>query len=126
MTLATVRADLAALIRAGVSQTVIVYAYPAESIVLPAVVIVPADPWWTPGRLTDRTSTRVRVQFDVQLIVPRTEVEVGIGDLEALAIVVGLIITPTGWRWQDLSSPEPIEVGDIPAIKASYRLTTTV
>lgn len=124
-TLLTVRAELGDAVRAAVTDDVIVHDYPIESTTIPAVVIVPSDPWWVPRVFT--TGNRMEVSLELQLIVPRTEVEEGIGALEDLGAVVGLAIKGVPvFRWQSMSSPEPIEVEKIPAIMSRVNVKAIV
>lgn len=134
-TILTVRTDLAANLQTaldalGWDQTPVAYDYPAESIALPAVVIVPDEPYWTPNTFKGAGSVTaaIRVNFELQLIVPRTEVEEGIGNLEALGIACGVGVTSGApvFRWVDLSQPEPVEVGGISAILARMAVTAIV
>ncbi len=127
-TLLTVRQDLADQIAAIVGDPVVVYAYPAEVIALPAVVIIPDEPWWSPGSFGQSATEGVRVNFEIQLIVTRTELELGFGDLEELAIGVGTAITtgPKHFRWVDLSQPQGVEVNDIPCLMAGMAVTAMV
>jgi hypothetical protein len=124
VSLLTVRAELAALIRAAVTADVVVHDYPVESTTIPAVVIVPADPYWVPKVFGDTPG--MEVSIDLQLIVPRTEVSEGVDDLEGLGVVVGLAIKAAPvFRWQSMSGPEPIEVEQIPAIMSRVNVKTT-
>jgi len=127
-TLLTVRQDLADQIAAIVGDPVVVYPYPAEAIALPAVVILPDEPYWTPAKFGQGATAGVRVNFEVQLIVTRSELELGFTDLEQLAIGVGTAITagPTTFRWADLAQPQGVEVNDIPCLMAGMAVTAMV
>ena len=100
---------------------VVVYPYPAEVISLPAVVFVPDEPYWVPARFKDATSpsTRLRVNFELQLLVPRTELEEAQKLLELMATttIFGLFSAPVA-RWDNLGQPSEVDVGDIPVLMA--------
>ena len=122
----TIREDLAQSIRDTVGEALNVYSYPAESIALPAAVIVPADPWWQPATFGQQPSinSAVQVSLDVQLIVPRTEVEEAMIALEQFGIGIGVAIaTAPVLRWVAMSSPDPITVGEIDALKVVIETT---
>lgn len=135
-TLLTVRADLAATLQAaldllGWDEIPTAYAYPAESIALPAVVIVPDEPFWQPSKLASGSQPAVarvvRVNLELQLIVPRTELELAIGHLEELAIACGVALTTSPvFRWVDLGQPETIEVEGSAAVLARMAVTGLV
>lgn len=134
ITLLNVRAELTvhlqtALDGLGWDQTPIAYAYPAESIAIPAVIVLPDSPYWAPARFTSGkpASSGVRVNLELQLIVPRTEVEEGVGDLEEMAVAVGVAIaTSPVFRFVDMSQPEPIEVEGAPALLCRFAVVGIV
>ena len=126
-TLLDVRETLAETLRGFVASDVTVYPYPAETIALPAVVIVPDDPWWTPAALGPSPTSRVRVNFELQLLTVRGEVEMGFGELETLMVAVGAALTADGaFRWVDSSQPTTIEANEIPALMAAVSCYTHV
>lgn len=100
---------------------VVVYPYPAETLTIPAVVFVPDEPYWTPARFKDSSSssTRLRVNFELQLLVPRTELESTQKLLELMATtaIYGLFSSPVA-RWDNLGQPSQVELGEQPAVMA--------
>jgi hypothetical protein len=126
----TVRADLAAAIRAEIDASSIefkpvVYDFPVELPALPAVVLVPSDPYWQPRRFGAPVSG-LKAGIEIQLIVPRTEVEAGIDLLEALAaVVISSLSEVPVCRWVELGQPEPIEVNKIAATLARVVVQAT-
>lgn len=122
----TARADLASSIATAIaaadwpsgSTPPVVYDHPAESITLPAVVIVPDEPYWTPHRFT-ASAPAVKVNFQIQILVKRTELSVTLELLEQIASVVALaLLTAPVFRWSDLGQPQTVDVGDIPVLMA--------
>lgn len=128
MSVLTVRAELAATITTALDTAGVkafVYPYPAETIALPAVVFVPDEPWWVPARFGsgDDQGTGVRVNFELQLVTPRTEVEEAVmAATEELALVVGaaLASSPVG-RWDDLGQPAETKVNGVDCIQTPLK-----
>lgn len=120
MTALTIRQEIADSIDAVLGDDWTVYPAPVDLIALPAAVLVPGNPYWTPARFADGNVTEgLAVHLDVQLIVGRAEVDEGLADLETAGVAVGLAIASNPvCRWVDMSGVEPIEVNSLPAIFA--------
>lgn len=120
-TLLDARKDLAAALRAVLPDSVLVYAYPAETVALPCMVIVPDEPYWVPASFgKGPTDGRMRINFEVQIITVRGDGEAILDNLEELMVAagVGLTTDPT-FRWVDSSQPTQIEVNEIPCVMAA-------
>lgn len=77
------RVDLAAhLLEALEPKGISVYAYPPDTYAIPAVVVMPGDPYVLPGSMGGPWF--LEWTFDVTLITTRGDVEAGLTDLEAL------------------------------------------
>lgn len=127
MNLTTYRAELAAMVQEFMPDDVVVYDHPAETIVLPAVVLVPSSPWWEPRVIGGTPSTGVRVHFDFQIIVPRGgEMGSAFAELEALMLLVGDAAATAGLLWGGTDQPTPGKVNDIDALMASMGYALTV
>lgn len=125
MTLATVRDDLKTALEASLADSVTVYSYPAEAVAMPAVVIVPASPWWRPYRLRGADMAGVQVNFELQLLVTRGEVEESFKALEGLAIAVGaVLVTGKVYKWIELNAPEPVQINKVDALIATMTIAT--
>jgi hypothetical protein len=125
VTLDTLREDLATALRAGLPADINVYSYPVESGAIPAVILVPASPWWEPYRFKNSALPGALVNLDVQLVHPRTEVESAFELLETLAIAVAAVINADPkWRFRYLDKPEPIQEEGIDAMRAIMRIDT--
>lgn len=127
-TLLTVRADLKTRLEAALGDAYTVASNPREQVILPAAVIVPADPWWVPTRLGSSPTERVEVRVEVHCLVVRGEVDEGFADLETMGVAVGVALTSAApaWRWIDMSAPQQVEVGDIPAVFTRVAAATVV
>lgn len=125
MSLLTLRDDLRAPLEAALPAGTVYYPQPSETVVLPAVVFMPRDPWWRP-RTLGTPNDGVRVEFDLQLIVPRT-VEVGsaLDQLELLALAAGEAMAELGVLWLQLGTVEPVEMNAAAAwlCRMSYGVT---
>lgn len=113
------RTDLAALIKAGVSAKTTVYDYPAEIIKLPAVVLMPTDPWIMPA-----TKTGFRVNLEAIVQVPRTNPRDHLGKLEVLVDEVLDATRISRFRLVEAGLPEEIKTGDVEAIGSKLLFTS--
>ena len=86
-----VRADLAAAITAAVQPghpRVQVYAHPEDVTQVPAIVLVPDDPWAEVGTFGGAGAGTLRWSFNVSMLAPRADVESAIELFEALRILI--------------------------------------
>lgn len=104
--LATLRSSLATSLGAAGR---VVFAYPKENASLPAIVLVPADPYMTP-RAIGGASNRIHVRFNVAVMVSGVDNQGALNKIESLMLDVfnqlpdGTSILG-GW-----TAPGPIEV----------------
>lgn len=72
----------------------VVYAFPREQIIPPALVLVPGSPYITPVAIGGLTN-RLNVRFDITAVVGAADNQAALMNLETLALDV-LDVLPTG------------------------------
>jgi hypothetical protein len=117
----SVRQELASVIAAAIASTypsVQVYDHPEDVTQLPAVVIVPDDPWCEPS-----TFGAVRWRFQVSLMVHRSPVESSVVTMEGLRPLIAEAIAPLGGTWQGLSRPDTVEMAGVQVLMADMAIS---
>jgi len=122
-----VRADLAAAITDAVRPTypqVQVYGHPEDVTQLPALVLVPGDPWCRPTTMGGGGggAGTLEWQFHLAICAHRAPVESSIELMEALRQLVEQGLTTLGGRWSQLGNPDTIELAGTQALVAEMDL----
>lgn len=89
--LATLRSDLATSLGAAGR---VVFAYPKENASLPAIVLVPSNPYITPVAIGG-AGNRLNVRFDITAMVSGVDNQAGLANVEALLLDI-MNQLPTG------------------------------
>jgi len=123
-TLLTVRQDLADHLTADLTG-ITVYAYPADVVVLPALVIIPADPWWEVVGFK-ANEPRLRVNLDIQILVKRAEPKSFMAEIETLGLAIALSIVTADqpFKFVSLAEPEQVNIGEVEAVVSTFSLFT--
>ena len=118
------RSDLADSLRLGLGTEILVYDHPAETVALPCVVIIPDSPYWEPSRVGQSQSTGLRVNFELQLLMPRGELDTVMDEIERFAskVIDALSATPV-FRFVDFDQPENVTVEGQDAVMAPMAVT---
>ena len=82
--LATLRGTLATSLEAAGR---VVFAYPKENASVPAIVLVPSNPYMTPTAIGGAGS-RIHVRFDITCMVSGVDNQAGLANIEALMLDV--------------------------------------
>lgn len=120
-----VRDDLAQAITDAVQPTypqVQVYAHPEDVTQLPALVLVPGDPWCRPTTFGGGGAGTVEWQFTLAIAGHRAAVESTITMMEALRHLVEQGLATLGGRWSQLGKPDTIELAGTQAMLAEMDL----
>jgi hypothetical protein len=88
----------------------VVYAFPAENITPPAIVLVPGSPYVTPQTIGPSTA-RVNLSFDITLIVGAADNQAALANIEALMIAV-LTNLPVDCSVTSFTQPSVSTVGN--------------
>lgn len=115
-----VRADLAAAITAATLPTypaVQMYALPEDVTQVPAMVLVPDDPW--AEVVSFGTAPVLRWSFQLSVIASRADVEAAIEIIEGLRPLVANGIGTLGGRFKSLGKPETLELAGIQVMSAT-------
>lgn len=106
-----------------------VYPHPPDVADVPAIAIMPADPYQTPvtfGR--NGASGIVAWSFEIQIVTPRADVESSLAEIEDLRVTITRSLAEldgsdpdgvSGARWGEMSAPGTDMVGEIPVLVAS-------
>lgn len=124
-TLTTVRQDLAAHLESDISG-VNIYDNPADVIAVPAIVIIPGAPWWQIVGYSGSVP-KMRVNLDLQFIVPRAVPAESLKELEVLGSAVGASIVgapEASFAFVSFAEPEQVKVGEIESIVATFSVYT--
>lgn len=117
-----VRDDLAAAIEAAIASQwpqVAVYGHPADVTQLPALVLVPGDPWCQPASFGPGT---LEWQFTLSMCGHRAAPESTMAMMEALRPLVEQGLNTLGGRWSQLGKPATIELAGTQALVAEMDL----
>lgn len=120
-----VRQDLADAIAAAVTPTypqVQVYAHPEDVTQLPALVLVPGDPWCRPTTFGGGGAGTLEWQFTLAIAGHRAAVESTMEMMEALRLLVEQGLNTLGGRWSQLANPDTIELAGTQALVAEMDL----
>jgi hypothetical protein len=104
--IATVIADAIAVEWPGVQ----VYAHPEDVTQVPALVLVPDDPWCEPATFGGARAGVVRWNFQLAIVAHRAPVESSIEFMEAVRILVEQGIGQLGGQWSTLGKPDTTEI----------------
>lgn len=118
-----VRQDLADAITAEVSPVwpkVQVYAHPEDVTQLPALVLVPGDPWVQPASFGKQGV--LEWTFTLALCGHRAAPESTIELMESLRGLVARGVETLGGRWTQLGKPDTVELAGIQALVAEMDL----
>ena len=105
-----------------------VYPHPPDVADVPAIAIMPADPYQTPITFGLGGAGIVAWAFDVQIVTPRADVESSLAEMEDLRITIARALSNldgsgpdnvSGARWGEMSAPGTDMVGEIPVLVAS-------
>ena len=128
----SIREDLATAIAAQLAVEPVwdgleVYATPDDVTQVPAVVLVPANPWAAPATMGRNSPGATVWAFNVQLMVLRADPESALDLLEQLYFDVTLGAGTLGASTRGMSAPEQIQAAGIPVLVAelSIELMTT-
>jgi hypothetical protein len=116
-----VRADLAAALAAAITPEIPamqVYSHPEDITQLPAVVLVPGDPWCTPSTFGGNQSGTVSWAFTVSIVGHRSPVESTIDMMEQVRPLIEQAVGTLGGTWTGLGKPDTIELAGIMAMMA--------
>jgi len=120
-----VRADLKAALEAAVNPThpkVQVYAHPEDVTQVPAMVLVPDDPWAEVGTFGSGGAGTIRWSFQLSMIAPRADVESAIELFEVLRPLVIAGLNQLGGRWKSLGKPDTLELAGIQVMAATMEI----
>jgi len=120
-----VRSDLAAAISAQVLPTypgMQVYAHPEDITQVPALVLVPDDPWCEPATLGGNRSGTVRWSFELAILGHRGDPESTMEMMETVRPLVEQAVGSLGGTWTTLGKPDTVEVAGIMTLMASMNL----
>jgi len=120
-----VRADLAAAITAAVQPghpRVQVYAHPEDVTQVPAIVLVPDDPWAEVGTFGGAGAGTLRWSFNVSMLAPRADVESAIELFEALRILIMEGIGNLGGRFKTMGKPDTLVMAGIEVMAATIEI----
>jgi hypothetical protein len=120
--LVTTRNALATSLRAAGR---VVFAYPAENITPPALVLVPGSPYLTP-QVIGGANNRVNIKFDLTAIVNAADNQAALANLETLMLATFTAL-PMGVTIGSWSQPTVTQVGnaDMLISQVSIELATT-
>jgi hypothetical protein len=82
--LASLRSSLATPLQAAGR---VVFSYPKENASVPAIVLVPSNPYMTPVAIGG-AGNRINVRFDIYCLVAATDNQAGLGNVESLMLDV--------------------------------------
>lgn len=99
-----------------------VYNHPAQTTSMPAIIIVPSNPYVEP--LTIGYGT-VSVAFDVTLAVAATDNAANLAAIETMIFDV-LQKIPAGYNADTFTAPVPTEINGAPCVSTIVRLTTQI
>ena len=120
-----VRADLKAAIEAAVQPDhpkVQVYAHPEDVTQVPALVLVPDDPWAEVGTFGPGGLGTIRWSFQLAMVAPRADVESAIELFEALRPLVLVGIGTLGGRFKTLGKPDTLILAGIDVLSATMEI----
>ena len=103
----------------------VVFAYPAENITPPALVLVPGSPYLTP-QVIGGANNRVNMRFDLTAIVGAADNQAALGNIENLMLAVFTAL-PSGCTVGSWSQPTITQVGNSEMLisQVSIELATT-
>jgi len=103
----------------------VVFAYPAENITPPALVLVPGNPYLEP-QVIGGSNNRVNVKFDLTAIVNAADNQAALANLESLMLATFTAL-PSGVVIGSWSQPTVTQVGnaDMLISQVSIELATT-
>ena len=114
-----VRDDIAQVIAdavAPVYPAMQVYALPEDVQQLPAIVLMPNEPWVTPNTFGGSGAGTVSWQFIVAIVGTRANPEGTIAMMEQVRTLVEQGIGQLGGRWVDVGSPSTETISGVPAL----------
>ena len=116
----TARSELFAFLDAVTyTAKVTVYDIAEDLIKLPAILIDEADPVVLPS-----TMGRNQFNFDVALIVPRTQTREQLLNMEVMRQEVIDALHGTQWKWAEISKSTQEDYGDLAALVSRVVVTT--
>jgi hypothetical protein len=103
----------------------VVFAYPAENITPPALVLVPGNPYLEP-QVIGGSNNRINVKFDLTAIVNAADNQAALANLESLMLATFTAL-PSGVVIGSWSQPTVTQVGnaDMLISQVSIELATT-
>jgi hypothetical protein len=108
-----VRADIATVIAEAIAvdwPAVQVYGHPEDITQVPALVLVPDDPWCEPAHFGGGRSGVVRWNFQLAIVTHRAPVESSIEFMESVRTLVEAGIGQLGGQWSALGKPDTTEI----------------
>lgn len=119
MNLAEIRQDIADLL-AGASANI--YATPPTVPMLPAIIIVPADPYIQPITLGQN---RFKVRFKITFAVAMTDNASSLNTIEDLAFYAYDNL-PIGYSVLDTTNPQPTSLGQTDVLSCDLTIETII
>lgn len=119
MNLADIREDIAQLL-AGANANV--YFYPPEVPMLPAIIIVPADPYCQPIALG---SSRFKIKYNITFAVAATNNQAALNTVEEL-MFYSYENLPVGYTLLNTTAPRPLSLGQTEVIAAELEIETVI
>jgi len=120
-----VRADIASVIADAVQGTwpgVQVYGHPEDITQVPALVLVPDDPWCQPAHFGGSRSGVVQWNFTLAIVAHRAPVESSIEFMESVRGLVEAGIGQLGGQWSALGKPDTVEIAGAMQLMAEMDL----
>lgn len=120
MSLRSLRASLVASLADALPEPNI-YTHPPQAVNVPALVLVPDDPYLVPRSIGAITSAVV--QFRLTLLVAINDNESALANIEDLAAAVFASI-PNGYSVGDMTRPQPAKVGPAEYLSAEIPISS--
>ena len=97
-----------------------VYSYPKESMIAPALVLVPGSPY-----VQFDTPTRRSVKFQLTIMVAANDNQAALVNLETIIDEVSDIL-PTWFAISDFTQPQIVEIGSTSYLTTDINIQTTI
>lgn len=119
MNLADIRQDIADLLSGADAN---LYFYPPEVPLLPAIILVPADPYIQP--ITIGTN-RFKVRFKITFAVAMTNNQASLNKIEEL-VFYAYDNLPVGYSVLETSNPQPVALGQTDLLSCDLLIETII
>lgn len=123
MTATSIATDVRGVLATALSSvTASVYSQPPSSVIPPACILVPDDPYLESQMLTS-TSVRLKINLVISACVAYYDNAAALDNMELLLLAIYAVI-PTGYEIGNVGRPTPMQVGSTNLLVSDISIST--